>query len=1148
MTESDEIIRLKVDVICHAYDIKLEDNWKGRGYSEIHMWCLDKKSNPILLRLKEPPIFCYLELPQYVNDFQMNWTSEDIFRLMDALNYCLKDDKPISNELVYRKKIYYYQGEKTYPMLKLYFNNLNAMIHCMRLVKGKTFKVRDIGLLNLEVWETDISPIRKFYTMKECRLSQWVQVVGEQITLDDEERASIPGNKQFPIQEYFINFENFIPLDLSLTTKPRLLSWDIETYSDNHLQMPKEMNAKHCAYLISFVYQQLGDLSSRKRYVILMGDCNEIPICEKIIKVNSEPDLIHAMSDLVLELDPEILTGYNIFGYDYKYLGVRLKTFLEEWRPMGRLIGRIPVMFGTSWSSSAYGHNEIKYLNLDGRISADMLPIIKRDYKLDKYTLDFSSEHFLDKKKHDIKAPAMFKIYELMVEAIKNGSIEEKKIAFSEMSRVVAYCVQDSELAIDLFEYLNVWVGLIELSNIVGVTIIEIFTRGQQVRCKSQIYDLASKSNYVLNQRNNVKMVFNGAFVFEPVPGLHENIICLDFASLYPSIMRAYNICYTTLLDPESTIPDDMCHIIKFDQKEPISGKIKNSNFDATGNAEADSDSDDEDTEKKFIIKHYKFRYIHEKYLKGILPQLEENLVNERNQVRKKAKVLEKQQKFLELIINNFSEYENITKLIESINLKIPICEAEIVKISELYPNLKEKKFPKKDLRKIFEIREHKYQLESFLELINNYDISSFETLKSQLLVFISNLKQLQVVLDKRQNALKVSANSMFGFLGVQNGGILPLIEGAMSITARGRQLIGKVNTFLETEYSGKVVYNDTDSVMIDLNITDMKECQKWGDLLMAVISGTPEEYDDNGVYVPAKAGLFPHPLKMEFEKAMRMLCIRKKKYAAYLIDENGEFETDGKGKNKVLKKGIMIARRDNHKFSRDTYLNLLMAVLDKKDIDYSYNITIKSIITLLRRQIQPKGNLSIIRGLGAEYKSEGYFMKVFAGELSRMGRPAEPGERLEYVVVKTQEEKLGYEVPLGKKMRTVEMWEESWNRNNRNKEGFYPPENIDSLYYIKNTMMKPLDQLFSVCYSKELKKCKAENIGYQPQYSRCKFSPIVEPAKMMCSMIEDFLKFYKNYPEFSEDEKFSVIADQIEKLPEWFKQKRFEGENIKIN
>jgi DNA polymerase elongation subunit (family B) len=448
-------------------------------------------------------------------------------------------------------------------------------------------------------------------------------------------------------------------------------------------------------------------------------------------------------------------------------------------------------------------------------------------------------------------------------------------------------------------------------------------------------------------------------------------------------------------------------------------------------------------------------------------------------------------------------------------------------------------------LRKISGIREDKFQLESFLELISTYDISSFETLKCQLLKFISSLKQQQVVLDKRQNALKVSANSMFGFLGVQNGGILPLIEGAMSITARGRELIGKVNSFLETEYSGKVVYNDTDSVMIDLNITDMKECQKWGDLLMAVISGTPEEYDDNGVYVPAKPGLFPHPLKMEFEKAMRMLCIRKKKYAAYLIDENGEFETDGKGKNYVLKKGIMIARRDNHKFSRDTYLSLLMAVLDRKDIDYSYNIVIKSIITLLRRQIQPKGNLSIIRGLGAEYKSEGYFMKVFAGELSRMGKPAEAGERLEYVVVKTQEEKLGYEVPLGKKMRTIEMWEESWDRNNLNKKGFYPPENIDSLYYIKNTMMKPLDQLFTVCYSGELKKCKAENIGYQPEYSRCKFTPIVKPAKMMCSMIEDFVKFYKKYPEFSDDEKFAAIADQIEKLPEWFKQKRFEEQQI---
>ena len=53
-------------------------------------------------------------------------------------------------------------------------------------------------------------------------------------------------------------------------------------------------------------------------------------------------------------------------------------------------------------------------------------------------------------------------------------------------------------------------------------------------------------------------------------------MICLDFASLYPSIMMAFKICYTTLVPPElnDVVPDEDCNIIEFDQEE-IDGKAE---------------------------------------------------------------------------------------------------------------------------------------------------------------------------------------------------------------------------------------------------------------------------------------------------------------------------------------------------------------------------------------------------------------------------------------------------------------------------------------------------------------------------------------------------------------------------------------------
>jgi hypothetical protein len=188
------------------------------------------------------------------------------------------------------------------------------------------------------------------------------------------------------------------------------------------------------------------------------------------------------------------------------------------------------------------------------------------------------------------------------------------------------------------------------MSNIVGVTIVEIFTRGQQVRCLSQLYDLAHKEGFVLDSRTAPSYKFSGGYVFEPIPGLYDNIICLDFSSLYPSIIRAYNICYTTLVPPElmDRVPDEDCNIIEFDQEEPLIEGPK-----ATGDEEVvdffdgceGEDQEEKDKEifkeigkkkkkeVKTVLKHYRFKFYKKK--EGLLPRLEGKLIAERKAVRR---------------------------------------------------------------------------------------------------------------------------------------------------------------------------------------------------------------------------------------------------------------------------------------------------------------------------------------------------------------------------------------------------------------------------------------------------------------------------------------------------------------------------------
>lgn len=1132
-------------VIQHAFSIDVKDNFQNSGTAHIHLWCLNRDSNPVLIRMPEFPVFCYAQLPAFVDGTPMHWDASNAVHVIRYLKFALKDDAPTKAGLESKTLLHYFRGEAKTPMLILVFPTIKAMQHCQNLMNTPK-QIRGVGLMKLEMWETSISIVRKMFTLRKCRFSQWFEIRGRQVPFESERRVSKQGTPEHPIEEYLCSWDTLIPIppevSKSWMTQPRMLAIDIETYSDNHHAMPDEHNTLHVAYMISCVYQQLGKTETRHATLIVMGPCDPIPGSD-VISCTSEHEMIIEMGKLIDRVDPDIITGYNIFSYDYPYLHARLSVKMLDWPQMSRLQGVTPQMTSKSWKSGAYGHNRINNLVMDGRISIDMLPIIRRDYKLDKYDLDFVSRFFIKKSKHDVKAARMFEIYEelqaattglaiaqdipvtrsqaeIEIAALREalGLPEPPKLdvatqvrvsletaqaryvaATAEMRRVGEYCLQDSALVIDLFEKLNVWIGLIELSSIVGVTIVELFTRGQQVRTLSQLYDLASSLGYVIDKRSAPKMFYNGGFVFDPKPGLYDNIICIDFASLYPSIMMAYNVCYTTLVPREfdREIPDEQCNVNEFDQEEPIDGRPSRRNHvndEGEGVVEGvnddpeavDSDEDDEPP-KKTVTRHYRFRFVKREVRDGILPQLVRRLVDERNAVRAYMKILEAQKK--------------------AFNTAIGILRAGAIP----------------------EVRDFTGEL-------------TLESLKSA----VDDVELQLTVLDKRQNALKVSANSMYGFLGAQDGGFLPLIEGAMSVTAWGRSLISQVNKYIETKYGGTIVYGDTDSSMADLHITDATQVNPMGHRLAAEISGTPEKRLDDGTIIPAVAGLFPPPLRVEFEKGQRLLCIKKKKYAYLLIRDDGSFAKDrDTGEVVIFKKGIAIARRDTCQYFRQIYTNLLRGILTGMPIVEGFGIIAEACARLLNHEIKPKGQLTIIRELGANYKQDSYFLKVFADELRRMGKPANPGDRLEYVVVRTREEQAGLEIPLGRKMRSIEMWEESQEvfgsgppplpmpgEKGIDTTMMYVAEDIDAVYYIGHVFQNAIDQLFGVGYMGQLERLKT--IGYTPQHSRRKFTSVETPIGMIMKFIDDTLRSFAHFTN-PEREKLAHIAQTVRAMPTWF-------------
>ena len=98
--------------------------------------------------------------------------------------------------------------------------------------------------------------------------------------------------------------------------------------------------------------------------------------------------------------------------------------------------------------------------------------------------------------------------------------------------------------------------NLTEMARVTGVPISFLFSRGQQIKVASQLYRKAKNMDLVIPVRRvqNTGEKFEGAIVIDPKKGFYEKpIATLDFASLYPSIMMAHNLCYTTYV-PDPTV------------------------------------------------------------------------------------------------------------------------------------------------------------------------------------------------------------------------------------------------------------------------------------------------------------------------------------------------------------------------------------------------------------------------------------------------------------------------------------------------------------------------------------------------------------------------------------------------------------------
>ncbi|HLD12479.1 MAG TPA: DNA-directed DNA polymerase [Candidatus Nanoarchaeia archaeon] len=332
------------------------------------------------------------------------------------------------------------------------------------------------------------------------------------LTLTKALGTSIQGDMNVDI---IIDADQVLPVNEDMI-QPKILAFDIEVY--NPYISPREQQDPVI---------MLALYGEKTRKVITWKNIKG----KNIQYVKDEKALIEQFIQDIKEEQPDYLIGYFSDGFDLPYLKARAKK------------NKISLDLGLDGTEVNINRRaQTGAAKITGIAHIDIYKFIKRitsggEIELESYDLDTVAKEMLGEGKHKIDIMALAKAWE---------NDNEK-----ELSEYAVYNLKDAELTYKLAE--KMLPNLHEMVKLVGQNVYDIarMTFGQYVewyliKNVKHYNELVPNRPLYGEMEERAEESYEGAYVFEPLPGLYEDIIGFDFRSLYPSIIIAHNICVST--------------------------------------------------------------------------------------------------------------------------------------------------------------------------------------------------------------------------------------------------------------------------------------------------------------------------------------------------------------------------------------------------------------------------------------------------------------------------------------------------------------------------------------------------------------------------------------------------------------------------
>ena len=260
----------------------------------------------------------------------------------------------------------------------------------------------------------------------------------------------------------------------------------------------------------------------------------------EVLEETSELDLINRLVDIVREQDPDVLTGFEVHNGSWGYLIERARVRYEFGLcdELSRTLSQSHGRFGRE--ADRWGFNQTSTIRVTGRHMINIWRAMRGELNLLQYTLENIAFHTLHRRVPHYSFADLTRWYQ-------SGKPRD-------LARVIDYFMSRTQLDLQILEQNELVPRTSEQARLLGVDFFSVFSRGSQFKVESLMFRIAKPESLLLISPSRKQVGEQNALeclplVMEPQSAFYASpMLVLDFQSLYPSVMIAYNYCYSTFL------------------------------------------------------------------------------------------------------------------------------------------------------------------------------------------------------------------------------------------------------------------------------------------------------------------------------------------------------------------------------------------------------------------------------------------------------------------------------------------------------------------------------------------------------------------------------------------------------------------------